>query len=506
MSLRKKVGQLMMIGFDGLKIDPDTEALLRDCHIGGVILFARNVESLDQIRRLTTKIRCIAKEPILIAADQEGGVVIRFLEATVFPGNMALGAIGDPKTAERVGSAIGEELSYLGINLNLAPVLDINNNPQNPGIGVRSFGDRPELVAKLGRAFIEGHQKWTWACAKHFPGKGDITLDSHLELPCVAHDKEHLFETELVPFREAIKAEVGAVMTAHVTFPTIDPTEGLPATLSKPVLTDLLKEELGFRGMVITDDLEMGAITKHFGVGEAAVRAVLAGADLILVCHTKKAQKEAYEALLGACESGRIPEERLEDALSRIARLKENKKSYPFVKWRGNYQLALDTSYKAITILKNKDLPLLENLHQVIVFFPQIAGLVQVEDVLNSETLGPYLCEYGIDYAQELYPLKPEELKIQKLVDKAKDKNAIIFCSYNAHLTPEQIDFAKALALLGKPLIVVALRNPYDYNALPEATSFLCTYSYRPLSLKALAAVLTARAEALGTIPVKVEV
>ena len=506
MSLRKKVGQLMMIGFEGVKIDSDTEAFLRDCHIGGVILFARNVESLDQIRRLTTKIRCIAKEPMLIAADQEGGVVVRFLEATVFPGNMALGAIGDPKTAESVGSAIGEELSYLGINLNLAPVLDINNNPQNPGIGVRSFSDQPELVAKLGRAFIEGHQRWAWACAKHFPGKGDITLDSHLELPCVAHDKERLFKTELVPFKEAIKAKVGAVMTAHVTFPAIDPTVGLPATLSEPVLTDLLKEELGFRGVVITDDLEMGAITKHFGIGEAAVRAVLAGADLILVCHTKEAQKEAYEALLGACESGRIPEKRLEDALSRIARLKESPKAYPFVKWQENYQLALDTSLRAITILKNNDLPLPKNLHQAIVFFPQIAGLVQVEDILNSETLGPYLCELGIYCTQELYPLKPEGSKIQELVDKAKDKNVIIFCSYNAHLTPEQVNLAKALASLNKPFIVVALRNPYDYNVLPEATSFLCTYSYRPLSLKALAAVLTARAEALGTTPVKVEV
>ncbi len=504
MSLQKKVGQLLMVGFDGKRVDAETESLLRNHHICGVILFARNVQSIDQVRRLTTKLRCIAKEPLLIAADQEGGVVVRFMQATVFPGNMALGAIGDTEVARNVGAATAEELRYLGVNLNLAPVLDIHNNPDNPGIGVRSFGDDPKQVAQLGRAYIEGHQRWVYACAKHFPGKGDIAIDSHIDLPTVAHDKERLERVELVPFKEAIDAKVGAIMTAHVTFPAFDPTIGLPATLSRPVLTGLLKEELGFSGAVITDDLEMGAIANYFGIGEAAVMAVEAGADIVLVCHTKEAQIEAYNALYEAFSSGRIPLSRLEDALTRINRLKQKSQKYPDIYWHKNWQLTLDTSLRAITQLKNNDLPLIPGKNKVKLFFPEISGLVQVEDILKSETLGPFLSEHGIENEETLYPLKPTAKEIEQFVSESKDFNTVVFCSYNAHLNKEQVEMAKALSRLDKPFIVAALRNPYDYNVIPEASTFISTYSYRPASLRALAAVLTGKAQAEGKLPVKV--
>lgn len=503
MLLREKVGQLLMVGFHGTKVDVDTESLLRDCHLGGVILFARNVESLDQVRRLTTKLQSIAKEPLLIAADQEGGVVVRFTQATVFPGNMALGAANDAQLTKIVGEATGAELKYLGINLNLAPVLDVNNNPHNPGIGVRSFGEDPNQVAILGRAFIEGHQNWAWATAKHFPGKGDIAIDSHIDLPTVAHDKNRLKEVELKPFIEAIAANVGAIMTAHVTFPAFDPTPGLPATLSQPVLTGLLKEELGFEGVVITDDLEMGAIAKHFGIGEAAVMAVEAGADIVLVCHTKEAQLEAYNALLSACESGRISESRLDDALTRITKLKKGLIKYPHILWHQNWQLSLEAALKSVTVLKNNNLPILpDGKRKTLVLFPEIAGLVQVEDVQKSETLGPLLRDYGIECTEVYYSLKPEESQRQALIDKAKDFDLVIFCSYNAHLTPEQQLLGTALGSLKKAFIVVALRNPYDYSSFPTADSFICTYSYRQASLKSLAAILAGQAQAAGKIPV----
>jgi beta-N-acetylhexosaminidase len=297
--------------------DEAPEWVLRELEagLGGITLFAYNVRDPAQLAELTGRLR--VDRDILVATDEEGGDVTRLeaADGSSFPGALALGVVDDPALTEAVAAAIAAELARAGVNLNLAPVADANTNPLNPVIGVRSFGADPELVARHVAAFVEGTQRQgVAACAKHFPGHGDTAVDSHLDLPTVAGD----LDEALLPFRAAIAAGVQAVMTAHLLVPELDT---VPATLSPRILTGLLREELGFRGLVITDALEMRAISDGMGVEEAAVRALEAGADALCVGHDL--HEEAVGAVVGALavavSSGRLPLERLEEAAGRVA-------------------------------------------------------------------------------------------------------------------------------------------------------------------------------------------
>lgn len=282
MSLAADAGQLFVIGFPGTEPDSDVESLIRDEGVGGVILFARNLVDPPQVRRLTAHLQSFSSAlPLLIATDQEGGIVLRIgsdgAEATPWPGAMSLGAAASADLTRRVGAGIARELRAMGINMNLAPVLDVNVNPSNPVIGVRSFGADPHRVAENGVAYIEGHHEaGVLATAKHFPGHGDTAFDSHLALASVPHAIDRLEAVELIPFRRAIAAGVDAIMTAHVAFPAVEPDPATPATLSPAVLTGLLRQRLGFDGLVITDCMEMKAIADHVGTVEGAVRAIAA--------------------------------------------------------------------------------------------------------------------------------------------------------------------------------------------------------------------------------------
>ncbi len=283
--------------------------------LGGITLFAYNVRDEQQLAALTARLR--GEREILVAIDEEGGDVTRLEAATgsSFPGNLALGVVDDPVLTEDVAAAIAGELARAGVNLNLAPVADANTNPLNPVIGVRSFGADPELVARHVAAFVAGTQRQgVAACVKHFPGHGDTAVDSHLDLPTVEGD----LELALVPFRAAIAAGVQAVMTAHLLVPALD---DVPATLSRRILTGLLREELGFGGLVITDALEMRAISAGIGVEEGAVRAIEAGADALCIGHDLHEETVAavVRALAGAVAAGRLPLERLEEAAGRVA-------------------------------------------------------------------------------------------------------------------------------------------------------------------------------------------
>ncbi|MFW6229939.1 MAG: glycoside hydrolase family 3 protein, partial [Halanaerobium sp.] len=280
MSLEEKVGQLFQVGFSGSTVNDEIKDLIENYHIGGVIYFSRNIKNPAQTAELSNNLQQLALDsgsgfPLFISADQEGGTVTRLKGATHFPGNMALGAAQSKNLTEKVAQATASELKNLGINVNLAPVLDVNNNPANPVIGVRSFGEDPELVAELGMSYIKGLQsEGITATAKHFPGHGDTDTDSHLDLPIIKHQRSRLDEVELYPFKKAIEAGVDSIMTAHVYFPAIEKEEGIPATLSKSVLTDLLRDELKFEGLIITDCMEMNAIVNTFGTVEGAVRTI----------------------------------------------------------------------------------------------------------------------------------------------------------------------------------------------------------------------------------------
>ena len=323
--MRKRIGQLLIAGFNGLQVSPELRSLVREFGLGGVILFARNVEDPEQVAELAYESARLAPDlPLWVSIDQEGGRVARLRRPfTEWPPMATLGRSGDVALAERFARALAAELKAVGVTLDYAPVLDIHTNPKNPVIGDRALAESAKTVAELGSAIVRTLQgEGIAACGKHFPGHGDTSADSHHELPLVDHPPERLRNTELVPFKAAIEAEVATIMTAHVFVPSLD--EDRPATLSRRVVTDLLRRELRYQGVILSDDLEMKAIANQYAVPAAAVMAIEAGCDGILICSgAHDVQAAALEALIHAVEDERLPWPRVEDALARQQRAKE---------------------------------------------------------------------------------------------------------------------------------------------------------------------------------------
>jgi beta-N-acetylhexosaminidase len=323
--IRRHAGQLAIAGFAGHTIPPELRELAREFDLGGVIFFARNVESPEQVADLARQARSLAHEmPLWVSVDQEGGRVARLKAPfTVWPPMITLGRSGDERLAARFARALAAELKAVGISLDYTPVLDILTNPKNPVIGDRALADRAEDVARLGRVVIETLQsEGIAACGKHFPGHGDTSTDSHLELPLIEHPPDRLDRVELVPFKAAIEARVSAIMTAHILVPALD--EENPATLSPAVVDGLLKRKLGFTGVVLTDDVGMKAISERFGTPDATVRAIAAGCDGVLLCgDSQEPQAAALEAVIHAVEEGTLSSKRVEDAFSRHRSMKE---------------------------------------------------------------------------------------------------------------------------------------------------------------------------------------
>jgi beta-N-acetylhexosaminidase len=324
----RKAGQRVMVGFDGCEAGADVKRLIRDFGAGSVILFGRNVAEPEQVAELVRELQSVARDaghslPLLIAIDQEGGRVARLRAPwTLWPPLRAMGRLDSEQLANQMGAALSAELAACGIRCDFAPVMDVDTNPKNPIIGDRSFGDDPALVGRLGAAMIRGLQEGgVAACAKHFPGHGDTDVDSHLSLPAVDHERSRLDSVELPPFRAAITAGVATIMTAHVVVRGLD--EGLPATLSPVVIETLLRGELKFEGVIVSDDLEMKALADHWRFGEAAVLAARAGCDLLPVCRSPDAQVETIEALVRATEDETISWKAMDAACDRLRGLKE---------------------------------------------------------------------------------------------------------------------------------------------------------------------------------------
>ena len=324
----RQAGQRVLVGFEGLVPSVDVRTLIKQYAVGHVILFARNVDGPEQVVDLVLELQAIGREagqdlPLMIAVDQEGGRVARLREPwTVWPPLRALGRLASDRYAEKMGRALADELAPCGIRWDFAPVVDVDTNPNNPVIGDRSFGDDPGLVGRLGAAMIRGLQDGgVAACAKHFPGHGDTGVDSHLDLPVVTHSPSRLEDVELRPFRAALEAGVASVMTAHVLVPELDET--LPATLSPLIIESLLRRQMNYDGVVVSDDMEMKAVAKGWRAGEAAVLAAQAGCDLLAVSKNPEAQVEAVEALVRARESDAIPGKAMDTAVTRLRRLKE---------------------------------------------------------------------------------------------------------------------------------------------------------------------------------------
>jgi beta-N-acetylhexosaminidase len=512
--LFETTGELFMVGYPGT--DPRAAAeLIQRYHVGGIILFSRNIRDANHAREVCGTLQELRREvsdsPLFIAIDQEGGCVCRLTEGvTVFPGNMALGAVGSEDRARRVAEITADELSALGINVNFAPVLDICSNPRNPGMGARSFGSHPETVARLGSAMIEGMQQTgVMATAKHFPGLGEAEVDSHDELPTVTATHKVMEKRELLPFQTAIGSDVACIMTAHCSYPSLDATLN-PATLSKPILNGLLRERMGFGGIVITDCLEMAAIEKHWSTTQAAVASVRAGATMALICHTQHKQIAAIEALAHAEESGDIAADIIRTEAHRIQTVKKGL-GFPDSAARRSFirqeAFSEELATESVTITRNKNsvLPLwLEASEKLAVIVPAFDVLTQVEDA--TEPHKDFLEELRNRHSSLLYqriPVEPSSDDISTCVETCATSDKLLVLTYNAHRYPSQIELVDTVLHNDPQAIVAAVRDPFDLALLPQATTCIATYGFRTCSLTALVRVLFGEVAAKGTLPIE---
>ncbi|WP_409341572.1 beta-N-acetylhexosaminidase [Paenibacillus sp. MBLB4367] len=540
-SLQEKIGQLVMCGFHGTVPSAHMETLIRDYRIGGVIYFRRNVSGVRQMAAMSAELQQLNEEagatlPLLVAIDQEGGMVARIDRGvTLVPGSMALGAIGDPAAAYETANISGSELRAMGINMNFAPCLDVNSNPDNPVIGIRSYGENPALVGELGLAAIRGFQDaGVAATAKHFPGHGDTAMDSHHAMPVLAHDMERLNRVELAPFRQAIEEGVAAIMTAHVLFPALEP-DGRPSTLSPHVIDGLLRGQLGYDGVVVTDCLEMNAIAGTIGVAEGAVQAVEAGADLILVSHRFDRQLAALEALREAVLSGRISEVRIDRSLERLARLKQRLAAAPGASQEAGeasceageaggsgssggaeelaaigcaerLRVARRASERSVTLVKSGGLLPLDRRVKTYVVWTEVRANTEVEEVIpQDETAGYYLKAAMNEVFEQRIGTQPDEREIERVLAESEGCGQIVFVTYNASFSSGQTRLVRELAAReGVRLIVAAGRNPFDLLAFPEVGAYLACYENRPNTMRALAAILLGELQPQGKLPVSI--
>ncbi|ANA81919.1 beta-N-acetylhexosaminidase [Paenibacillus glucanolyticus] len=522
LSLEQKVGQMFICGFNALTPNEHANILIDQYQVGGICYFRRNVRTLPQLAELSESLQQLAsgsqKLPLLLSIDQEGGMVARIDHEGIsrIPGNMALGAAGSAEDSYRVAQIGARELRSLGVNMNFAPCLDVNNNPRNPVIGVRSFSEDPQAVAALGTAAIKGYQEeGVSATAKHFPGHGDTSVDSHLGRASVPHDMERLRRVELYPFAQAIKAGVDAIMTAHVSFPAIESSD-LPATLSHAVLTGLLREEMGFEGLIVTDCLEMHAISKEYGIPEGAIRAIEAGADCVLVSHTLSEQTAAITAVIEAVQSGRLSMNLIDRSVERILALKERNaklaEELP-VQSIGEVteetkQLLAQIAGRGITLVKDEGQLPLQAEQAIAVIWPELLQATQVDEAWSkSYTLGDALRSYGVQADDLRVGTDMSDAEVEQAVKAAEGYRQIVVATYTSEssLPAGQQKLVNKLAELeGVSIVVVATRNPYDMNDLPPVATYLCSYENTPYYMNAAAGVLLGKVIPEGKLPVSI--
>lgn len=519
MTIKEKIGQLFFFGFPGEELSPEIVSLISEYKLGNVILFARNINDPKQLFALNREIhqRITAATGImpLIAIDQEGGMVTRIMRGATFPPGAMTIAATDKEMAYRMGKAVGEELRALGINMNLAPVLDVNNNPDNPVINVRSFSDDPEMVARYGCEYIRGLQETgIIATGKHFPGHGDTSKDSHHFLPVINHDKDRLDHVELHPFRRAVVAGLDAIMSAHMIFPAYEDND-LPATLSKKVLTGLLREEIGFTGLIVSDCMEMKAIDDHFTAARGALLGLLAGLDMVFISHTPDKQRAALELVTASVETGEFPLALLDEKVERILRYKE--KTYPALK-----TYFYDQEYDDIAVVLTD--PSHRELARGIVdasltkvkgrtFHPGARTLVIAPDPWATSIAEDKVATLSITAAVRHAGLPFDVMRIERKIDsqaasaiaeKAREYQTVVLCTWNAAATG-QAELARLLYRVGVDLHVISTRNPYDIFAFPEIENYACLYEYTPNSVATVIKYLKGELLPAGKLPVKLQ-
>ncbi|MER5882634.1 glycoside hydrolase family 3 N-terminal domain-containing protein [Streptomyces sp. NPDC001941] len=539
MSLEEKVGQLFVMRVYGHSAtapdQADVDANLKEIgvrtaaelvaryHVGGIIYFAwaHNTRDPHQIADLSNGIQAAGLAqpvpvPLLISTDQEHGIVCRVGEpATLMPGAMALGAGGSATGAREAARIAGAELAAIGIRQNYAPVADVNVNPANPVIGVRSFGADPAAVAGLVTAQVRGYQGGgVAATAKHFPGHGDTATDSHYGLPVITHSGEQWAELDAPPFRAAVAAGIDSIMTAHIVVPALDPSED-PATLSRPILTGVLREQLGYDGVVVTDSLGMEGVRTKYGDDRVPVLALKAGADQLL---NPPDLAVAWNAVLAAVKGDELTEARLEESVLRILRLKERRGLFraPYVTHRGvdrevgtrAHLAAADRIAEGTTTLLLNDgglLPLSRRRQRNVLVVGADPASPSGTTGPPTATLGQALSELGFTTTVLSTGTAPGTAVIDAAVAAAAGKDAVVVGTYNVTATSSQRTLVARLAATGVPVVTVAIRNPYDVAQLRGHRAALAAYSWTDVELRAAARVIAGRARPRGRLPVPVQ-
>ena len=510
MTALQKTGQRFAAGFSGTKISGELRRLVREYKIGNVILFKNNLENEAQAKNLCVGIQELVLaetgHPAFIAIDQEGGAVVRLpADMLNVPGAMALAASGNTENAAEAAGITAAELGRIGVNCNLAPVLDINSNPENPAIGNRSFSPQASEAAAYALAAIHAYNEaGLMCCGKHFPGHGDTCIDSHLELPLVDRSLEELEQRELIPFKAAISAGIPAIMTTHILFPQIE-KEKIPATMSAGILKGLLREKLGFKGLILSDGMEMNAIKTGYGVANGCVAALSAGVDIVFVCHESPDMEESLKEINAAFTQGRFDMTEFDASVERILRYKECfAKNSRAETQRGKERVMQLTRSTLASRETGKAPPSLgEN--------PFFAGSLAYRSTIASAVPDSSLSfpawfagQFGGCFRET--PVNPNPTDISVIASSVPEAaTAIVFGSYNGHLNKGQMELAGKLCEIAKqkriPFSCLAMRNPWDLDMLPEEAYGLALWEYTEKSFNAAAAAFRGDFIPAGRLP-----
>jgi beta-N-acetylhexosaminidase len=518
MTVEEKLGQLFMVFFEGTQFSSALERTIQELHVGGILIFHDNVGPLEELASLIAAAQSTAATtgtqiPLFVAVDHEGGLISRFAgRITEFPGPMALAATGSVQNARAVAEVMSVELQALGINMNLAPVIDVNNNPYNPVIGSRAFGSTPEIVSTYGLAMLEGFKRSNLiTTAKHFPGHGDTATDSHTALPVIDKEMTELQAIELVPFAAAIAAGTDVIMTAHVAVPSVTGDPELPATFSRAILNDLLRDRMGFEGLIAADSLGMNALDLRYGITQTAALAVEAGVDLLMFGadpgHRPVEQYWVFEHLLARVNAGDLPVTRLDESVRRILQVKarygllspnlalvrapyavelENKIRTP-----EHLALADKVSEEAVTLVKNDA--------QLLPLRPEQSIALIYPDFETDLPL--ILSEYTTNLVPIPISIDPDLEERSRIAALAATADVIIVATVYANFYPGQVALVDDLG--EQPLVVVALTSPYDLLAFPQQATYLTTYNDNLSLLTAAAKLLYGQIQPSGTLPVE---
>jgi len=496
-TLEALVGRRLMFGLPGPDVSDADIRLFRETQAGGLMLYRRNFETPERLHRLLTGFEEALGRRLLVATDHEGGRVIMLGRAvTIFPDNLAAGTAGEINFVNRQGLFEGRELRRLGVDVNFSPVLDVLTERYSPNIGIRSYGKDPALVARYGAARIRGLQSaGVSACAKHFPGKGHAPVDAHLGLPVIDSDWTEMHATHVPPFLAAIEAGVDCIMTSHPLYPRLDPAPDTPATFSRLIVEEYLRGEIGYRGVIVSDDLEMGAIGEICPVGEATVRAAAAGHDLLLVCHTAARQREAHAALLEAYRDGRLPLRGLEQSAARLDALHAKRSARfeggPPRPERDGETLAKALATRAVTPVTPPSATFSRALNgRVVAVFPRLSSLadritIEVTMLDEKSFVTQALAPYGIEPVVEVVSVEPGEAEIARAASTARGADATILFLYDARLYPSNRALLDALQKSARALGVVLMRDPWDAEYLAPGVVGITVYGWRRCQLDA---------------------